>query len=103
MDISRDDFLRKGPVAVVGILFAYILYSIVGSYWKLRKIPGPFWSRFTNIQRVLWVRTGRAHEIHSAVHERYGPVVRFGPNMVSISDPDAIATVYPMRPGFPKV
>ncbi|KAB8073082.1 cytochrome P450 [Aspergillus leporis] len=32
----------------------------------------------------------------------YGPVVRFGPNIVSVSDPRAIPTIYPSRPGFPK-
>ena len=37
------------------------------------------------------------------MHEQYGDVVRFGPNMVSISDPSVISTVYPMRAGFPKV
>ena len=37
------------------------------------------------------------------MRERYGEVVRTGPNMVSFSNPEAIPTVYPTRPGFPKV
>ena len=49
------------------------------------------------------VKTGRSHEYHSRMHATYGSVVQFGPHMVSVSDPRAIPTVYPSRPGFPKV
>lgn len=72
-------------------------------WWRLRHIPGPFWANFTNLQRVLWVKTGRSHEIHRAVHDRYGEVVRFAPNMVSLANPAWIPQLYPIRPGFPKV
>ena len=84
-------------------LVSCVLYTILRSYRKLRHIPGPFWARLTNLQRVSWVRSRRAHEIHMNLHVKYGDCVRFGPNMVSVSDPAAIATVYPMRSGFPKV
>ena len=94
----------SNPVAIASLLLlTYLLYHILQTYWRLRFVPGPFWARFTNLQRVLWVKSRRAHEIHMNLHEKYGDCVRFGPNMVSISDPAAIATVYPMRPGFPKV
>lgn len=87
----------------LSLLLTYLFYHIFQTYWRLRFVPGPFWARFTNLQRVLWVQSRRAHEIHMDQHEMYGDCVRFGPNMVSISDPAAIATIYPMRPGFPKV
>ncbi|KAH9885148.1 cytochrome P450 [Xylariomycetidae sp. FL2044] len=88
--------------AVFGILAAYGVYHLFRVYGRLSHVPGPFWAKFTNWQRVLWVQTQRAHEIHQAAHEKYGPVVRFGPNMVSLADPEWITTLYPMRPGFPK-
>jgi hypothetical protein len=78
------------------------LFQLIFVYWRLRHIPGPFWTKFTDLQRVLWVRTQRAHEIHQAAHEEYGDVVTFGPNMVSLADPAWIKQIYPMRPGFPK-
>ncbi|KAL8741881.1 MAG: hypothetical protein Q9190_005560 [Brigantiaea leucoxantha] len=82
---------------------SYFIYQISSSYWQLKDIPGPFWARFTNLQRVWWVRSKRAHEIHMSLHQEYGDCVRFGPNMVSVADPVAIPTIYPIRPGFPKV
>ncbi|KAF4156803.1 hypothetical protein CNMCM6069_006325 [Aspergillus lentulus] len=36
------------------------------------------------------------------MHEKYGPVVRIGPNVVCVSDPEYISTIYPVREGFPK-
>ena len=88
---------------VLGLLVSVTCVHLFRVYWQLRHIPGPFWAKFTNLQRVAWVRTGRAHEIHQAVHDKYGEVVRFGPNMISLSNPAWIPTVYPIRPGFPKV
>ncbi|KAL4947535.1 cytochrome P450 [Aspergillus filifer] len=90
------------PQALVSLAILYTLIHLTLGYWRLRSIPGPFWARFTNLQRVSWVNTGRAHEIHSAVHENYGDIVRLGPNMVSLADPAWIPTVYPARMGVPK-
>lgn len=92
------------PWATIGFaLLAYFFYRILQSYWRLLDIPGPILARFTNLQRYYWVKTTRAHEIHKEIHDQYGDFVRLGPNMVSISDPAAIPSLYPIRPGIPKV
>ncbi|KAF2204386.1 putative cytochrome P450 oxidoreductase [Delitschia confertaspora ATCC 74209] len=85
-----------------GIVLLAILIHLYHTYWRLSHIPGPFWAKITNFQRVYWVKTKRAHRIHYDLHDKYGEFVRFGPNMVSISDPAAIPIVYPMRAGIPK-
>lgn len=69
----------------------------------MRHIPGPFLASISNFPRMSWVPTKRAHLILQEMHEKYGEVVRIGPNMVSFSNPEAIPTVYPTRQGFPKV
>ncbi|KAF4228494.1 hypothetical protein CNMCM8980_001760 [Aspergillus fumigatiaffinis] len=91
------------------LLTAFILSSattllchLLRTYWRLRTVPGPLWAKITNLQRLWWVLTGRAHEIHTSMHEKYGPLVRIGPNVVSVSDPEYISVVYPAREGFPK-
>ncbi|KAL8722234.1 MAG: hypothetical protein Q9181_007531 [Wetmoreana brouardii] len=95
-------YSSPGTASCLSLLLSYLCYRLFRTYRRLKHIPGPFWARFTNLQRVSWVRSKRAHEIHTGLHHKYGDCVRFGPNMVSISDPAAIAAVYPMRPGFPK-
>ncbi|KAM6476000.1 cytochrome P450 CYP4/CYP19/CYP26 subfamily protein [Trichoderma sp. SZMC 28011] len=81
---------------------AVVFVHLFQTWWSLRHIPGPFLASLTNLQRVWWVRTGRAHLYHQAVHARYGDIVRIGPHMVSVSNPEAIQTIYPIRSGFPK-
>ncbi|PIG81786.1 hypothetical protein AARAC_011839 [Aspergillus arachidicola] len=86
----------------VGAASIVIFLHLFTTWWHLRHIPGPFLASITNLQRVWWVKTGRAHLYHQAIHAKYGEVVRIGPHLVSFSNPEAISTVYPIRPGFPK-
>jgi hypothetical protein len=97
--------LQNTPLLLplVAIATLLVLIHITRVYWRLRHIPGPWWTRFTNLQRVLWVRTGKAHKIHLDIHKKYGDVAVLGPNMVSLADPSWINVVYPARMGVPKV
>ena len=105
MDTVRELALGKTSVSIsaASILALYVCYHLVSTYWKLRDIPGPFLAKFTDFQRMFWVKTMRGHEIHSKIHDKYGEVVRVGPNTVSLADPADIPALYPMRSGFPKV
>lgn len=93
----------SNAILAIALLITFCCYVGFRPYLKLRHVPGPLWARFTNLQRVLWVQSGQAHAHHQKVHEKFGNVVLFGPNMVSVSDPAAIATIYPTRAGIPKV
>ncbi|OBU01841.1 hypothetical protein VE01_00371 [Pseudogymnoascus verrucosus] len=100
-----SDLAGASPSALVALaisLSLYTCYSVFISYWRLRDVPGPFWAKFTDFQRMFWVKTMRAQEIHREAHEKYGDCVRFGPNTVSLCDPAMIPILYPMRSGFPK-
>lgn len=79
--------LALGPIALVILFTAH-------SYYRLSHVPGPFLASFTNLSRLSWVLSNRAHDIHTALHRQYGPLVRFGPNMVSIADPAEVGNIY---------
>ncbi|KPM36174.1 hypothetical protein AK830_g10395 [Neonectria ditissima] len=51
----------------------------------LKAFPGPFWAKFTD-----------------QLHDRLGPAVRIGPNMISLSDPGLLKTVYSTRGDYAK-
>ncbi|KOC09244.1 cytochrome P450 monooxygenase [Aspergillus flavus] len=87
---------------LLGLLCLYTGLYVARTYWRLRHFPGPLVARFTDLGRLWWVKTSRSHHHHMGLHSRYGQYVRLGPNMISISDPDAIPLVYPIRPGVPK-
>jgi len=73
-------------------VFVTIVYNLF--FHPLRRYPGPF---LASISR-LWSRIGNFHgckseRIHAA-HEKYGPIVRVGPNELSFANPAAVRDIY---------
>jgi hypothetical protein len=97
---SHASVVTLGVISLACLLGSLQLYR---TWRRLRHIPGPFPACITNFHRAYWVTTKRAHLILQDVHEKYGEIVRIGPNTVVFSNPEAIPTVYPARTGFPKV
>lgn len=68
----------------------------------LSKIPGPIWSRYTNLPLKLALLSGRRTLFIHDLHQKYGSVVRISPEEVSISDPTACRTIHRAGSGFLK-
>ncbi|KAJ5245807.1 pisatin demethylase [Penicillium chermesinum] len=87
------------PIAVYAVYYC-ILFPLLRT--DLRVIPGPFLAKLTNLHRVLLVRSGVVHEHHIDLHRRHGPLVRLGPNNVSVGSPAAVPVLYNIRTRYPK-
>ncbi|KAI0551608.1 putative benzoate 4-monooxygenase cytochrome P450 [Xylaria curta] len=85
----------------VAFILTFILRTLL-AWNRLSHVPGPLVSSLTNLPRVFWVKTGQSQEYYRQLHKKYGEIVRLGPNMVSVSNPEVIPILYPTRPGFPK-
>lgn len=70
---------------------------------ELRRIPGPWLARFSSIWRfaIVWKRNMPATSIH--LHDKHGPLVRIGPNHVSVADPSALKIIYGADNRYQKV
>ncbi|PYH91815.1 cytochrome P450 family protein [Aspergillus ellipticus CBS 707.79] len=79
---------------------AYVIYQCFLS--PLAKIPGPFWAKLTYWYQVYYAIQGNSHRDFVTLHEKYGPVVRVGPNDVSVADPVAFREIYKPGGGFNK-
>jgi benzoate 4-monooxygenase len=68
----------------------------------LRVLPGPFLAKFSNFW-LLWAETKgcRTETIHSW-HEKYGPIVRVGPNEISFSGVEHVYDIYGQSSVFMK-
>ncbi|KAK1836434.1 Pisatin demethylase [Podospora conica] len=60
----------------------------------LRRYPGPGLAGWTNLWRFFLVRRGDYHRRIKQLHDKYGPVVRIGPNLVDLDCPELIKTIY---------
>lgn len=89
--IAARPFLLIGLVTTVA-LGAYILY------WRyihpLAKYPGPFLASLTDIWQSYQFLTLRQPYHLTELHERYGPIVRYGPDKLSITEEAAIPAIY---------
>ncbi|KAF1978048.1 cytochrome P450 [Bimuria novae-zelandiae CBS 107.79] len=90
---------------VLGVSLCALLF-----YWSWRatftgdlaRIPGPLIARFSNIWKIRAVYHATMHQKNVQLHEKYGSVVRIGPNDVSFASPEALKAIYTARPSFPK-
>ncbi len=90
---------------VVGFLIVcWIITALRIAYRPdLSSVPGPKWACFTGFYRVCRLWSGQAPAVYLELHKTYGPIVRTGPNNVSIADPLAIPTIYGITSTFLKV
>lgn len=91
------------PTAILYGGLALITLYLFRNYRSLSHIPGPFIATFSNFTRLHWIWARNAHQVHVALHKKYGKLVRIGPNMVSVGDPSEIAHIYGFDDTFMKV
>jgi len=99
-------------MAILGLLLqallgltAVFITDLLWTYYSspLKSIPGPFLAKFTNLWRFFDVWGGRAELTLRLLHQKHGSAVRIGPNIVSLSDPRLIKTIYSTRGEYLKV
>ncbi|KAK1728414.1 hypothetical protein CaCOL14_012841 [Colletotrichum acutatum] len=85
--------------AAAWLLYTLILQPLFLS--PLSKIPAPHWSCHISPLWILYTRkSNRQNRTLHAAHFKLGPVVRIGPNELSVDGYDALKTVY--QGGFEK-
>lgn len=80
----------------------YYIHPYFSTYKSLRKVPGPWLAKFSNIWLAFGARQGKKFAWVHWAHEKYGPVVRVGYNHVSIAEPEGLHAVYAHGNGFLK-
>ncbi|KAK1236279.1 hypothetical protein PQX77_000483 [Marasmius sp. AFHP31] len=69
-----------------------VLYR-VSPFHPLTKVPGPVIFKITKLWRLHLCWKGQQHFALKALHDQYGPIVRTGPNEISVTDVDAVKLV----------
>lgn len=83
-------------MVLAGIVVAgSIIYTVYQLFFHpLSQYPGPVLARLTQWYDVYHAYTGDKHILFYELHQKYGPVVRYSPNALSINDPDALKAIY---------
>jgi hypothetical protein len=83
-------------------LLAWLLQSLLRNLVRspLTRFPGPPHWALSRIPSQLSVLCGRTHLDVTALHARYGPVVRIGPNELAFNTLDAFCDIYGVWSGY---
>ncbi|KAI0081603.1 high nitrogen upregulated cytochrome P450 monooxygenase 2 [Panus rudis PR-1116 ss-1] len=102
--VQHDGTLLATPFALAiyyaTIFTAMVLYRLSPIH-PLAKYPGPTLCKVSIFYPMLLALKGKRHLWIQSLHERYGDVVRIGPNELSIRDSSAIAPLMGTT-GLPK-
>lgn len=88
------------PAVLISLPLVYIIYQRY--FHPLASIPGPFWASLSRLWMAKHSWDGDMNTTMIALHEKYGDLVRTGPNEVSVADLNAIKTIYGAGTGFRK-
>ncbi|UQC77446.1 cytochrome P450 [Colletotrichum lupini] len=96
------DILKTNPVYLGGALVCIALaaYVYAGLTNPLSNIPGPWYTRFTTLPSTFKVITAHHPDWIHDLHAKYGPVVRYSPHEVDISDPPTCQRIHSVKTGF---
>ncbi|RSM03390.1 hypothetical protein CDV31_010524 [Fusarium ambrosium] len=83
------------PACIIGLTLAHFLYTIIYQLFfsPLRKFPGPKLWAVSIIPYVRMHLQGQSHQKILELHQKYGPIVRIGPNFLSFNHPDAMKEI----------
>ncbi|CVL08128.1 related to pisatin demethylase / cytochrome P450 monooxygenase [Fusarium mangiferae] len=92
---QRSDWKSLSVALVLIPILSVVVWWIASHFASpLRKYPGPPVAGWTNLWRLRTVLEGSYHVKIKELHEKYGPVVRIGPNTLDFDLPELIKTIY---------
>jgi hypothetical protein len=77
-----------------------LVTQLFRNWFHLRSVPGPFIASTSNLWRAYNQYTGQLRGKLLKLHQKHGPIVRYGVNNVSFSGADAIQPIYSGAKGF---
>jgi hypothetical protein len=83
------------PICAAAIPLVWLCIRVHRALFSpLLKVPGPCSALITDVWLMLQEFMGNRREYIHHLHQRYGPVVRLGPNEVSFTSVEALKEIY---------
>lgn len=77
-------------------LLTIVIYRLF--FHPLSKVPGPKLAAISNIWQGTHARNGATRRLGQSLHQKYGPIVRVGPNEVWFNSAAAYKKIYSTQP-----
>ncbi|KAH8695817.1 benzoate 4-monooxygenase cytochrome P450 [Phaeosphaeriaceae sp. PMI808] len=90
--------LSRSEIVVYCVTALFVWYCTVLLYrltlHPLARYPGPLLEKISDWPQVYYCIKGNRHIKQLLAHEKYGPIVRNGPNSLSFRSPEALKAIY---------
>ena len=110
MALTQESFSSASvsSVPVEAWVTGLVLLAVTRLLWfryknGFSKYNGPFLASFTDLWRLFYAYSKKYQAPMIDVHEKYGDVVRMGPNVFSFAKPEAIKDIYGAGKAWDKV
>lgn len=102
--VTPSSLRQLPPMTLIYALSTFLVLRLLYNKFQpgLRSIPGPFAASITKYWRLHDVWKGKAHLTAIELHRKHGPLVRIGPNHVSVADPTFISRFYSIKEDYTK-
>lgn len=87
---STQQNLGRTLITISALLLGWYIVSSIFAWRRLRHIPGPFLASFSYIWIGRIAFRGGLNETYRDIGEKYGQLVRVGPDVLVTSDPELI-------------
>ncbi|KAL1620285.1 hypothetical protein SLS56_009719 [Neofusicoccum ribis] len=96
--------IKNLPVLLGGVIFLLVVKFVATAFYNLyfhplRKYPGPKYAVMSGLPYIYWSTSGDLVAWIRTQHEKYGEVVRLGPDRLSYISPQAWKDIYGHRTG----
>ncbi|KAI2469670.1 cytochrome P450 [Annulohypoxylon bovei var. microspora] len=103
MSLLTDITDSIGPLtAFVLIFLGWYVISAVYSWYRLCHVPGPFLASFSYLWLAWYALSGKQLEIIDDVGKKYGSLIRLGPNVLLVDDPEVIKSLSSAKSKYKK-
>ncbi|KIV99877.1 uncharacterized protein PV09_08544 [Verruconis gallopava] len=92
--LGAAQILLSGLAWSSSLAISVLFYRVISPFHPLHHVPGPPLAKCTQIAQFWSLYKGRPRVDQWKLHQRYGPVVRIGPNEVSIADTAALSPIF---------
>ncbi|KXX74662.1 Pisatin demethylase [Madurella mycetomatis] len=83
-----------GVLVVAPSIACFLWFYVAWQTSPLKKYPGPFLAGWTNLWRLWQVISADYGPRIKKLHEKYGPIVRIGPNLLDLDFPELSRVIY---------
>jgi hypothetical protein len=83
------------PACTLGAIVVWVGLSLISRLRSpVARLPGPTYTIFTSLWLIIQEFASNRRPYVHRLHQKYGPVVRLGPNEVSFTSLEALKEIY---------